>query len=174
VIKMAAFFGVDYVKMLRKLEDEKEKRMEELFEEMVENMYFDEVSMTKTIKIIGLINELASETEKGFMGFNEYISHHKYHGTTLEELSNCEYTGDFEPGILYVDDDSKDHGKIVADMCVDFQHGDIISTYDQLFKVYSREYSVLVRDEDPEDLFIEILGPDDLCVIIEDGRWYCR
>ena len=173
VSKMADYFGVNYRDLLSELKDDKERIMEEFFDRMDEYMSMDEYAMNRTIKFIGYLNQLAADTSKGFMGFNEFVGHHKYHGDTIQELLDYEYTGDFVPGIIYVDDDSPDHGKIVADMCVDFQHSDIVSTYDSLFNFYcGGDYKIKVRDEDPEELFIELTG-DDLCIVIENGRWYC-
>ena len=168
VRKMAAYFGTDYRDLLKVLRSDKEEFMEELFEHML----LENDTMNRTIKLIGYLNQLAADTAKGFMGFDEFVGHHKYHGDTVQELLDYEYTGGFYPGIIYVDDDSPDHGKIVADMCVDFQHSDVVSTYDSVLNHYCGvDYKLIVRDEDPDNIFIELSG-DDLCIVIENGRWY--
>ena len=71
--------------------------------------------------------------------------------------------------IVYDDADSPSYGKIVADMCVDKIHSHIISTYDQLF---DGEYKLVLRDEDPEELYLELTDGNHFWVVIEDGRWY--
>ena len=174
VIEMADYFDVDYRELFVELKNGEDTTfMEELRDALCGRGTDKNLDMLKTIRFIGLINELAADSAKGIMGFREFVGYHKYHGTTEEELLDYEYTGPFYPGVVYVDEKGENHGKIVADMCVNYQHSDIIATYDDILCDYCDNFQVIVHDEEPGDLYIEITITDDFCVVIENGRWYC-
>ena len=114
---------------------------------------------TATLKFIYMLNDLAERSNSGFLGFSKYR-----HDTKI----------DLSAGILFNDTDGPNYGKIVLDMCVDDQHHDIVSTYDQWIE--ESNYDIRVRIDESDDgenvYWIDVTGDDDLNIVIEDGRWY--
>lgn len=173
VMKMADYFSIKYTEMLKLYFEKREnKKMDEFFDKLLENMSSDEQCVNNTIKIIGYLNQLAKDSEDGFMGFQQYANGIKYTKNESGQI-DMEFIGDSVGGIIYDDTPGENYGKVIADMCVDFQHRDIISTYDELFRDKTGlNYEVVVRDDDAPNLYIEVIG-EDLIIIIENGKWYC-
>lgn len=167
VVKMAEYFVVNYKQLVKKLVNETES------EEEWEDMIFDDMyeiggtGVSNSVKFIGLLNELALATTFGIIGFSEYMEKLR---KNPDSRADSPYRG-----IIYVDNEmGGNYGKIIADMCVDANHSDVVSTFDQLFNMYDDgDYKLTIRDEDPDEIFLELSGGDDLCVVIEGGRWYC-
>ena len=114
---------------------------------------------TTTLKFLYMLNDLAERSKSGYIGFSKYR-----HDTKM----------DISTGILFNDTDGPDYGKIVLDMCVDEQHHDIISTYDQWIENTSYDIRVRIEESDNGEsiYWIDVTGNDNLNIVIEDGRWY--
>ena len=173
VIKMVDYFGINYTEILKVYFEKREnKKMDEFFEKLLENMSSDERCVNNTIKIIGYLNQLAKDSEDGFTGFRKFADGIKYTQTESGRI-DMEFVGDSVGGIIYDDTPGENYGKVIADMCVDYQHRDIICTYDELFRDKTGlNYQVVVRDEDAPDSYIEVIG-EDLIIVIDNGKWYC-
>lgn len=103
-----------------------------------------------TVRLIKILEELASKTEVGFKDFRK---------ASYEDL-NC---------YVLIDRDAEDeHGlPVVLDHRVDELHHDVISHYgDDYGEVIIR----VVEDEDPYINVIALTSDD--VIIIEAGRWY--
>ena len=112
-----------------------------------------------TLKFISMLNELAERSKQGYIGFSKY---------------RYDTEADITAGIIFDDSDGAGFGRIIADMCVDEQHHDIVSTYDQWIE--NTSYDIRVRIDESDDgeviYWIDVTGDDDLNIVIEDGRWY--
>ncbi len=153
---IAKFFDKDYSEFLTPLSDAKnESGMLEM--DITDDCQFGGGFMFdyKTIRFIDMLNQLAEASKLGFIPFSQYT----------EEK-------DKEPfaGIIYIDEEGSDYGKIILDMCVDRNHHDWISTYNDY--VDGIQYHARVINEDGE-FFIDVTGEQNMCIAIENGRWYC-
>lgn len=112
-----------------------------------------------TLKFLYMLNDLAKRSNNGYIGFSKF---------------RYDTEADITAGIIFDDSDGAGFGRIIADMCVDEQHHDIVSTYDQWIE--ESNYDIRVRideSDDGEDVYwIDVTGDDDLNIVIEDGRWY--
>lgn len=117
-------------------------------------MYKLDMLNIDTIKFIGLLNKLASMSIDGFHPFSKVATERP-------------------AGILYDDTQSDKRGyPLIADICVDEYHHDIISTYTkEFFDLYKINIGVI--EEDGQH-WIEVTSELDksLCIVIDNGEWY--
>jgi len=155
VIKMAQYFNVSFQELVKERES-----MEELLEKLIYNRDVNFDISKNTINVMGLLNKLAADSKSGILPFSKYVELNK-------SIDEFEYNG-----IVYIDEPGDSYGKVIADMCVDSEHEDIISNYDFMIKLWaSEDYDLRVNDDDEENIFICLSG-DGLNIVIHDGIWY--
>ena len=171
VLKIAEYFKKDIEIFLIDLEKER-CEMEESVMKIID--YDRKTNLGTTLKFMARINRLAEDSKKGIMGFNEFVGHHKYRSYDLHDLLNPDYDGEFYPGIIYIDEEGPNYRKVIADMCFDFQHRDIVSTYDEVLRNETGENIDVFVDFGIDDKpYVEISNKDDenFLIYIENGTW---
>lgn len=156
VKNMAEIMEQPYEHFLQALYKERDimNTITDLLPDFTEN---DGLNVT-TIRFISLLNDLAEYSKGGYIGFS------KYRYDTIKSI---------DAGIIFDDAEGPNYGKIIADICVDENHHDIVSTYDQ---IYGNDCDIRVRSEESDDgvidYWIDVTGINGLCIVIENGRWY--
>ena len=103
-----------------------------------------------TLRCLSMVNELAELIPNGIKPFSECNIKNKHNH------------------IFYYDDNGE--YKIVLDSCVDEQHHDIISNYDDYCN-HTCEVRVMDPDDEPY-IAISFLHEDDTLIIEPDGTWH--
>lgn len=155
VRKVAEYLNVDYIRLLRLTDDNKNTIMEETFdEEIVEYMMNmnSEIDL-RTIMFVEMLNDLAEKSKNGFIGFSKYRNE------------------DDRNSIIFDDKEGPNYGMVILDMCVDgICHHDIISTYNDY--LYDVNYDVRVIDDDEGGYFIDVTCDHGVSFCVENGKWY--
>ena len=151
---VARYFEVDEKSLIERTMEE-EEIMEEILSKMLESGWQDNDGFNySTIKFLAMLEELADMSKNGFIKFSEYKN-------------------DCGNKVVFIDEEGRNFGRIVLDMCVDENHHDAISFYDG---GYIRGFHFTARveeDEYDEGYYIFISGEQDMSIVIENGRWYC-
>ena len=124
---------------------------------MIENrIWRTEMINIPTLKMMSLLNDLAEMSNDGIIPFSKVK----------------EAVGD---PIVYDDSESDDIGfRVVLDKCVEEEHSDIISYYDE-YPGIAGEFKIRVSEQGVEENapFVLVTFPDNASeIVIENGKWY--